>query len=332
MKLERIVLAGLVLAIIVGNWIGCNRSSKDGTDLKGLVELSKRGETPAQAPVIQLVQLDKKDVDKIKADLAELKENCIGKCPEPEPVKVPPIPESWPDMDGAPLMAMSRILAEELESTWGWRADDLVIGRLFDNGASRQKGEAQAIKAYARVFTGRARPGNAGPVKALNESMVKGDLEKLWFPSGKKTALLGLSALDDLAIALDKKEKINLPADPKTLNAAVKATVDILEREIKAVTDPEIGTMKDDNALHHARGVALVSEAVLSSMAKPFDKAVKKAGAAKDLKTAVSHLKVAGQIDPLTVLGGDEEELSSNHLLLMAYELDQASDALKNIK
>lgn len=236
------------------------------------------------------------------------------------------VKEVWPPAGPEVLVALARVLAEEKQSSLGYRVNDLVIGKIFENGTNQQQGELRAVQEYLKLLLGQAKPLAAvGPAR---ETLLLGDLEKFWFPSAEKTLGQGVSSLQNLGSAV-KAGRVALPGDPAALHDFLELSASLLETEEKALAGDDLTYTTEDNVFYHARGVARAAAQSLRAGRTSYAAAIEAQGVKTNLDLALQWLDQAAAMDPLIVLQGGLDDFRSNHLLLLAFSLEKSRQALK---
>jgi hypothetical protein len=233
--------------------------------------------------------------------------------------------ETWPLAGPEFIEAMVVVLARMEQSTLGYRINDLVIGKILDNETNHQRGEFMAAREYLKLVTGMAGPKSSGQVARVKSTIMASDLTKWW--ASEKLLREGSQAVAEMADGV-KAKKVKMPGDPGTLKKLILLSASLLSSEQEKLLTPEIEFAEKDNIFYHARGVAGASGELINGADESFKEAVKRRNAREDIKTAIEWLDTAAGMDPLMVLGGDPDEISSNHLIIMAYALERAEDAL----
>ena len=233
--------------------------------------------------------------------------------------------ETWPLAGPEFIEAMVVVLARMEQSTLGYRINDLVIGKILDNETNHQRGELMAVQEYLKLVTGMAGPKPSGQVARVKSTIMASDLTKWW--ASEKLLREGSLAVAEMADGV-KVKKVKMPGDPGTLKKLILLSASLLSSEQEKLLTLEIEFTEKDNIFYHARGVAEASREFINGADKSFKEAVRQRNAREDIKTAIEWLDTAAGMDPVMVLGGDPDEISSNHLIIMAYALERAEDAL----
>jgi hypothetical protein len=244
--------------------------------------------------------------------------------PEPQP-QPQEIKESRPPAGPQVIDEMVSMLSGMTASWLGFQLNDLVLGKIWDNGLNQQRGELLAAQKYFQYLSAAARPKSADPLARVRASLLSDDLAKWWFPSGEKTLVQAEQALWDTSAAM-KSGAVTVPGDPATARGLLLLASIMLAEEANNLSGD--GDKDADDVFYHARGVALASSSVISGCLSSFDVALKDRQAERDVKLVVALLSLAADMDPLIVLSGQPDDLTSNHLLIMAYFLDRARESL----
>ncbi len=249
----------------------------------------------------------------------------VDLCEEPEPEPEEPKPRTvWPNMGPHTASSLAGHMAMMREASLGYTPNDLVIGKIFDNEASRQKGVVEAVVDYSEFLYKKSRPRAAG----LN-AVVQGDYDKWWFTRSEKVVENSARKLRDVAQAMDKG-RIKIKADPDNALDMLELSIKLLAREQQSLLASE-SEIDNDDRFHHARGVAAVAGGVVAAAPRDFTRVTEGKNLKKELEKAMKWLEEAERMDPVFVLGGDPSEFSSNHLIIMAHALSRAQNALEEV-
>ncbi len=320
MKRNRIILAVIAVALLAGTWYAFEKIP--GTlspDNPIIMFISPHDDIAEEAAPVEKAAPEKKK----EPEIIECK-----KAPEEAPI---PVPEQkkpeivWPAMGDQPVRQMINIMKEEFETTLGYRPDDLVTGKIIDNGTNRQRGEVQAIQVYVKYFIEQRSVKNYAD--EIKSNVIDRDLEKFWFSSGKKSLEEGVISLEKMADGITAR-KSKIPGDPKTLKGVLEVSRRLSAGEHASLTASDPQCMEKDNIFYHARGTAIVSRAVLSSSLEAFAFAASEKNIEADLEGAIYYLDKAIEMDPLIVLSSGPDSIFSNHLSTMAYYFDQSEDCI----
>ncbi len=338
MKKIRFVQISLVLLLIVGLWIGLNRVHREKTDRsvirwvpaedQAAPEHEKNTEKKAEESPRQPV---KENPEKARTDKRQKTEKPDVETEKKKEKKAEPEKKTWPDARPHLFRRAPGIISAELDSFGGYRVNDLIYGKLFENGAHEQRGEMDALRAYLGLLLNQLQPAGAPELRRVKNTLVTSDLDKWWFTKSEDTLEEGIKALEHAGGAL-KENRLRLKASPSNLTAIVDLYITLLKSEEKALLEGEPGFTETDNRFFHARGAANSCAVTLSDVEKSFSGASYFPEIKKDLDTAQAWLSRAVAMDPWLVMGGDPDELSSNHLVIMAFMLDKSRESLENLR
>jgi hypothetical protein len=179
-----------------------------------------------------------------------------------------PQPRTWPTAGSELTLPLVVLLAREKQSFWGYGPNDLVVGKLLDNHASRQEGIISVLQPYIAFIIHSAAPAGNDPALRLQAALLESDLHKYWFTSGETQMNRAIKSLQDLGAGLDSGQ-IRIAADPGNLGDGLAVLIQALRREREVLlSDP--GMMKNDNAFFHAQGAALAVKEALDGLARTF--------------------------------------------------------------
>lgn len=223
------------------------------------------------------------------------------------------------------------IIDNELDSSTGWRPNDLLIwgpGLWADNNSNRQLGIIQALRESVRVLRD-----NLTKVSATeyDENLVdadtrfRNDERKFWFPSAESRFKEGSEALDRYIAGLN-----TTPPTSKPIN---RRNVELI-RLFQAWTDLLGGAhanlisaapfFSTDDQFYHAQGFAHVIAHLTLAVRREYEAELKDRGTVLELLDQVeASLGKAALMKPFIVLDGSPEGLFANHRRnLVAYVVD----------
>jgi hypothetical protein len=318
MKRNRIILAVIAILLLAGTWYAFEKiAGAKNPDDPIIMFISPHEDKTGPSAV--------PEKEKPKKDLNEQKVPEIPKALDKPVVKPRKKPKSWPSMGAQPLRQIVNILKEEQETTLGYRPDDLLIGKIIDNRSNRQRGEVWAVQAFAKYFA--FQPAAQSYKNEIKSNIVERDLEKFWFPSGKKSIEEGTVALDKMADNIAIKQ-LKIPGNPETLKGLLEVSRRLLAGEHSNLTSTGLKCMEKDNIFYHSKGTAIVTKAVLSSSLEAFATAVSDKKVDAELKGAIFYMDKAIEMDPFIVLAKGPDSIFSNHLSTMTYYFDQSEDCI----
>jgi hypothetical protein len=242
------------------------------------------------------------------------------------PVVKTEAPKPWPNAGPGLVDPIVILLAREKQSFWGYRLNDLVVGKILDNGTAQQQGEIDALRPQLQYLAATLRPAHADPVARMSASLIEADLGKYWLTSGETQLDRGIKALQSISADLAER-RLKLPADPDHLREIVLRAAETLKTECAALA-ADTGLLATDNRLYHARGVAIALDDLLAGAMPAMDQAVEEGKVKAELRSARGDLAAARAMDPWLVLGRGGQRIKANHLARMAASLEAARASL----
>lgn len=239
--------------------------------------------------------------------------------------------KTWPDAGPQLFRKAPNVISSQLESFWGYQPNDLVYGELFENGSYEQEGELDALRAYLDVICKRLQPAGSQQVRKIRSALLNSDLDKWWFEKSEKSLERGVHALARAEQSMKDKD-LRLEASPENLESLLDLYINLLEKEEKKLMQKEAGMTEVDNRFFHARGLARVCSLTLLDVDRSFRGASYFDDLKKDFVRARALLDKAAAMSPWMVMGGEQDELFSNHLLIMSYNLDQSRNRLEHAR
>jgi|GEM_PF-4344421 len=346
MKKIRFVQISLVLLLIMGLWIGLTKVHREKTDHSVIKWVpaekkqapqpekdtekgpNKTSEKPEQKKTNTPVE---KAPEKAQADKERKAEKPEEETKKEEEAKPKPPKKRWPDARPYLFRKAPAIISAQLDSFGGYKVNDLIYGKLFENGTYEQRGEMDALRAYLGLLLNRLQPAGAPELRRVKNTLVTSNLEKWWFTKSEDTLEEGIKALEHAEGAL-KENRLRLKASPSNLATIADLYIALLESEEKDLWEGEPGFSETDNRFFHARGVANSCAVTLSDVEKSFSGTSYFPEIKKDLDMAQAWLSRAASMAPWLVMGGDPDELTSNHLVIMAYMLDKSRESLESVR
>jgi len=241
----------------------------------------------------------------------------------PPPLSPPPAPKSWPLLGPQITDALLHALAAEDQSFLGYRPNDLIIGRVMDNRTNFQRGLFKTATEELGLLV-RLNENPRSPAAGSLEQALKGDLQRWWFPSGEKNLLTLMNAAREFGGGM-AGGAVSVPASDENLGSLFRVNANLL-----GITQGDLvlhqGFFNSDNAFYEAQGTAAAALAVLDAANLSFKTAIADSGTGPELDEARKWLNQAAHLHPVVVMNNDT---TGSHLLVMAYYLERAEDALR---
>ena len=256
--------------------------------------------------------------------------------------------DSPPAQKGAAMsVAIRNRLEQEMNSTFGWSINDLIISptRWLDNRANRQRGTIFATRMMVSFFAtnlakyGKVDKENAYLIEA-REKYFAFTSDKWWFPSSESQYEKG--------IALLKKYESDLVngKEGSVYNLRTDDMYNMLEFIIsKQFLDQPLGLLVQsnddvpytelDDRIYYTQGVILVLRDVLRTFIHLYPE-VEEKGGEENIRIALKDMDRVCTFDPLVVLRGDHDSIMADHRGKMARYLiairERINDLAQSIK
>jgi hypothetical protein len=217
--------------------------------------------------------------------------------------------------------------------SWGWRPNDLLIGRFTDNVNEFQLGALEAIRYTAvKLKESLTRFGDADAydphlIEAVNLLMNRSD--QFWFPSTEsqyKEALEELQAF--LSNLRQGKSRFYYRTD--NLLALIASYKDLLgnchENLVKEEeTDgSRVSHFRADNYFYYSQGVAHVMYEILRTVRVGFVGQLQTIDAVALMDKIVEDLERASECDPWLITNSDYDGILANHRYNLAAPISSA--------
>ena len=258
------------------------------------------------------------------------------------------IPTSSPAEKGAALSAAIRNrLEQEMNSTFGWSVNDLLISptRWLDNRANRQRGTIFATRMLTTFFS--TNLAKYGQVDAENDDL-KEALEKYfaftsdswWFPSSEDQYEKGIALLKKYEADLvrgDPNAIFNLRTDDMYNMLAFIISKQFLDQPLGLLvqSNDEVHYTDLDDRIYYTQGVILVLRDVLRTFVYLYPE-VQEKGGKENIRIALREMDQICTFDPLIVLRGDHDSIMADHRGKMARYLisvrERINDLAQSIK
>ncbi len=249
---------------------------------------------------------------------------------------------------GAALSAaMRNRLEQEMNSTFGWSVNDLIISptRWLDNRANRQRGTIFATRMLTNFFA--TNLAKYGKVDAENDNLKKAretylafTSESWWFPSSEKQYKKGIELLKQYEADLirgDATAIFNLRTDDMYNMLAFIISNQFLDQPLGLLvqSNDEVAYSELDDRIYYTQGVILVLRDALRTFVHLYPEVTEKGG--KDnIRIAFREMDQICTFDPLIVLRGDRDSIMADHRGKMAKYLisvrERINDLAQSIK
>ena len=247
---------------------------------------------------------------------------------------------------GAALSAAIRNrLEQEMNSTFGWSVNDLIISptRWLDNRANRQRGTIFATRMLVNHFsTSLAKYGTVDAenkdLQAAREMYFAFTPEKWWFPSSENQYEKGIELLKKYESDLIKGDAVfNLRTDDMYNMLSFIISKQFIDQTLGLLvqTNDEVAYTELDDRIYYSQGVILVLRDALRTFIHLYPE-VKEKGGEKNIQIAFREMDQICDFDPLIVLRGDHDSIMADHRGKMARYLisirERINDLAQSIK
>ena len=255
-------------------------------------------------------------------------------------------PDSDQRQKGAALSAALRNrLEKEMDSTFGWSVNDLIISptRWLDNRANRQLGVIFATRMMLNFFS--TNLAKYGKVDAENQQLKEAREEYFaftahswWFPSSEKQYEKGIVRLKKYESDLvNGKAIFNMRTDDMYNMLAYIISTQFLDQPLGLLvqSNDEVAYTDLDDRIYYTQGVILVVRDVLRTFVHLYP-AIKEKGGEENIRIAFREMNQICTFDPLIILRGDHDSIMADHRGKMARYLisvrERINDLAQSIK
>ena len=218
--------------------------------------------------------------------------------------------------------ALSNHLEYELESTFGWSVNDLILSptRYLDNRSSRQRGVIFATRMLMNFFS--TNLAKYGTVDTENE-MLKEAREKhfafsedsWWLPSSESEYEKGIELLRQYENRLSAGEAVyNMRTDDMYNLLTFITGKELMDQPMGLLvqTNDEVPYTQLDDRIYYTQGVILVLRDFLRTFVRLYPE-IKEKGGEKNIKIAIRDMEQICTFDPLIVMRGDHDSVMADH-------------------
>ena len=257
-------------------------------------------------------------------------------------------PDSPPSKKGAALSAAIRNrLEQEMNSTFGWSINDLIISptRWLDNRANRQRGTIFATRMMVIYFS--TNLAKYGKVDKENEFLIEArekyfafTSDKWWFPSSESQYEKGISLIKKYESELlqeSKKAVFNLRTDDMHNMLEFIISKQFIDQTLGLLvqSNEDVPYTELDDRIYYTQGVILVLRDALKTFIHLYPEVIEKGGE-ENIRIALKDMNQVCTFDPLIVLRGDHDSTMADHRGKMARYLisirERIDDLAQSIK
>ena len=216
---------------------------------------------------------------------------------------------------------------------WGWRPNDLLIGRFTDNVNEFQLGALEASRYTAiklkesLTLLGDADAYDPNLVEAVSLLMSRAD--KFWFPSSENQYEEALDNLQEFRDNL-RQGKSHFYYRTENLQALVASYKDLLgnchENLVKLEEEDgsRVSHFRADNYFYYCQGVAHVMHEMLRTVRVGFVEQLQTIDAVALMNKIVEDLERASESDPWLITNGHDDGILANHRYNLAASISSA--------
>jgi hypothetical protein len=257
-------------------------------------------------------------------------------------------PESTAPQKGVALLTSIRNrLEQEMDSTFGWSGNDLIISptRWLDNRANRQRGTIFATRMMTTFFsTNLAKYGKVDKenqyLKEARETYLAFSSNSWWFPSSENQYEKGIAELKQYEADLlkdDGSAVFNLRTDDMYNMLEFIIGKQFLDQPLGLLvqSNDQVAYSELDNHIYYTQGIILVLRDALRTFVHLYPEAQEKGGK-ENILIAFKEMDQICTFDPLMVLRGDHDSIMADHRGKMARYLisirERIDDLAQSIK
>jgi len=236
--------------------------------------------------------------------------------------------------------AITNRLEVEMNSTFGWSVNDLIISptRWLDNRANRQRGIIYATRMLINFYS--TNLAKYGKVDAENE-FLKQSREKhfaftegsWWFPSSEGEYKKGIKLVREYEDALNSGDAIyNMRSDDMYNLLTFIIGSQFLDQPLGLLIQPddEVSYTQLDDQIYYTQGVILVVRDLLRTFVHLYP-GIKEKGGEDNIHIAFQEMELMCTFDPLIVLRGKHDSMTADHRGKMARYLISLRERINDV-
>jgi hypothetical protein len=224
--------------------------------------------------------------------------------------------------------------------SWGWRPNDLLVGRFTDNVNEFQLGALEAIRYTAiklkESLTGfnDANAYDPNLVEAVNLLMSRAD--KFWFPSSESQYEEALEYLQEFLNNL-RQGKSHFYHRTENLQALLASYKDLLGKcqenlvKLEELDGSGVSHFRADNYFYYSQGVAHIIHEMLRTVRVDFVEQLQAVDAVALMNNIVEDLERASECDPWLITNGHDDGILANHRYNLAASIGSALHNMSTI-
>ena len=217
--------------------------------------------------------------------------------------------------------------------SWGWRPNDLLMGRFTDNINEFQLGVLEASRYTARTLKEsltRLEDADAydpNLVEAVKLLMSRAD--KFWFPSSESQYEEALENLQEFLSNLQqgKSHFYYRTENLQTLVASYKDLLGNCHENLVKLEEPDgtrVSHFRADNYFYYCQGVAHVMHKMLRIVRVDFVEQLQTIDAVALMNKIVEDLERTSESDPWLITNGHDDGILANHRYNLAASISSA--------
>ncbi len=223
---------------------------------------------------------------------------------------------------------------------WGWRPNDLLIGRFTDNINEFQLGALEASRYTAKTLKesltrlGDADAYDPNLVEAVNLLMSRPD--KFWFPSSESEYEEALENLQEFLNNLrhGKSHFYYRTENLQALTASYKELLNNCLENLVKLEEPDgtgVSHFRADNYFYYCQGVAHIMHEMLRIVRVDFVEQLQSIDAVALMNKIVEDLERASESDPWLITNGKDDGILANHRYNLAAPISSALHGMSTI-
>jgi hypothetical protein len=237
-------------------------------------------------------------------------------------------------------MAITNRLEVEMNSSFGWSVNDLIISPTawLDNRANRQRGVIYATRMLINFYS--TNLAKYGKVDAENE-FLKQAREKhfaftedsWWFPSSEDEYEKGIALVREYEDALNSGDAIyNMRSDDMYNLLMFLIGSQFLDQPLGLLVmpDEEVSYTQLDDHIYYTQGVILVIRDLLRTFIHLYP-GIKEKGGEDNIQIAFKEMELMCTFDPLIVLRGKHDSVTADHRGKMARYLISLRERINDV-
>ena len=223
---------------------------------------------------------------------------------------------------------------------WGWRPNDLLIGRFTDNINEFQLGALEASRYTAKTLKesltrlGDADGYDPNLAEAVNLLMSRAD--KFWFPSSESQYEEALENLQEFLSNLRQGEShfYYRTENLQDLTASYKELLNNCLENLVKLEEPDgtgVSHFRADNYFYYCQGVAHIMHEMLRIVRVDFVEQLQRIDAVALMNKIVEDLQRASKSDPWLITNGKDDGILANHRYNLAAPISSALHSMSTI-